>query len=64
MNNLSWIPKKYQERVYTIEKENDLIDDCKYMVYFMTNWSWDGYSNVPAKSKKEALDFIKNAYKN
>ena len=63
MNNLNWIPKKYQERVYSIEKENDLIDNCKYMLYFMNDWCYAGYGSIPVKNKKEALYFIKNAYK-
>lgn len=63
MNNLSWIPKKYQERVYSIEKENDLIDGCKYMLYFMNGWCYAEYGCIPVRNKKEALYFIKNAYK-
>lgn len=61
MISLDFIPKKYQERVYSLERDYDLIGDCKYILYFMTNWSWDGYSSVPVKSKKEALEFIKEA---
>lgn len=62
MINLSWIPKKYQKRVCCIEREDDLIDDCKYMLYFNEDWCWDeDYWSIPAKSKKEALQFIKEA---
>lgn len=32
MKDLSWIPKKYQERVKDLEMESGLIDDCKYML--------------------------------
>ncbi len=62
MKDLSWIPKKYQERVYSIEKEDDLIDDCKYILYFMNGYVFADYSSVPVKNKKDALYFIKNAY--
>lgn len=55
------IPKKYEERFYSLEKKEDLIDGCKYILYFMGKWSYNGYSSVPVKSKKEALEFIKNA---
>lgn len=62
MINLSWIPKKYQERVCCIEREDDLIDDCKYMLYFNEDWYWDeDYWSIPVKSKQEALQFIKEA---
>lgn len=59
MKDLNWIPKKYQERVYSIEREDGLIDNCKYIVYFMNNYCFEGYSNVPVKNKKEVLYFIK-----
>lgn len=62
MTNLDWIPKKYQERVKDLEKEGGLIDDCKYMLYFNKDWCWsDDYWCLPVKSKKEALQFIKEA---
>ena len=38
MKDLNWIPKKYQERVEKLEREDDLIDDCKYMLYFNNDW--------------------------
>ena len=59
--SLDFIPKKYQERVYSLEREYDLIDNCKYILYFMGGWSWAGYGSLPVKSKKEALKFIKDA---
>ena len=62
MNELNWIPKKYQERVASLELETGLIDDCKYMLYFDKNWCWgEDYWAMPVKSKKEALEFIKEA---
>lgn len=59
--SLDFIPKKYQERVRSLEIEYDLIDNCKYMLYFECGWSWDGWHCLPVKSKKEALQFIKDA---
>lgn len=61
MISLDFIPKKYQERVHSLEREYDLIDDCKYILYFKYGWSWDGWHCLPVKSKKEALEFIKDA---
>lgn len=64
MNYKDRVPKKYQERVFAIEKENDLIDNCKYMLYLNDGWLIDGDLNsFPCKSIKEAIDMIKNAYK-
>lgn len=61
MIDLSFIPKKYRERVSAIEVGFDLIDNCKYLLYFNDNWSWYDIWCVPVKSKKEALEFIKEA---
>ena len=57
------VPKKYQERFYSLEFETGLIDNYKYMLYFMPGWSYNGYGCIPVKSKKEALQFIKSASK-
>lgn len=61
--NVNFIPKKYQDRVYSIYRENGLIDNCKYILYFNSNYTYDGYTNIPVKSKKEVLHYVKNAYK-
>lgn len=62
MKDSSWIPKKYRERVQSLEMENDLIDDCKYILYFNEDWCWsEDYQSIPVRSKKEALHFIKEA---
>lgn len=62
METMRWCPKKYQERVASLKTEDGLIDDCKYMLYFNNNWCWDeDYWALPVKSKKEALEFIKEA---
>lgn len=61
----SWIlnrlPLKYHDRFTQVVKEDGLIDDCKYMVYFCENWGWGGCSSVPVKSKREAIKFIKES---
>lgn len=62
MIDLSFIPKKYRERVEGLEMEDGLIDDCKYMLYFNKDWCWsEDYWAIPVRSKKEALEFIKEA---
>ena len=62
MKDLNWLPKKYQERVDELEREDGLIDDCKYILYFNEDWCWhEDYQTLPVKSKKEALRFIKDA---
>jgi len=62
--NLEFIPKKYRDRVSSLEIESGLIDNCKYMLYFDNNWCWgEDYWAMPVKSKKEALEFIRNSRK-
>ncbi len=57
------VPKKYQKYFGMLEAEADLIDDCKYMLYFAKGYAWEGeYPIVPVRSKKEALEYLKNAY--
>ena len=55
------VPKKYLERFACLEREYDLIDGCKYMLYFKDGWALQDFTNVPVFSKKEALEFIRNA---
>ena len=62
MEIMRWCPEKYRERVASLKTEDGLIDDCKYMLYFNDNWCWgEDYWALPVKSKKEALEFIKQA---
>lgn len=62
MDDLKWIPKKYRERLESLERVGGLIGGCKYILYFNHNWCWDEeYWSIPVKSKKEALRFIKEA---
>lgn len=60
--DLGFIPKKFKERVASLEAEPGLIDDCKYMLYFNEDWCWgEDYWALPVKSKWEALTFIREA---
>ena len=57
------LPKKYHDRVDNFELEDDLVDDCKYMLYYSENYT-DGEcygSSYPVKSITEAIDYIKNS---
>lgn len=58
---LKRLPKKYHGFVMDIVPEGDLVDDCKYMLYFNEGVSFAGYENVggfPAKSIAEAVKLI------
>lgn len=60
---LERLPKKYHNRLSNITKEDDLCDDCKYLVWW-TNEFTDGEcigSCYPVKSISEAVCFIKNS---
>lgn len=63
MKLLKRLPKKYHERVVKFEQEDDLVDDCKYMIYYSNDYT-DGEcagGSYPIKSISEAIDFIKNS---
>ena len=63
MKLLKRLPKKYHERVSDFEQEDDLVDDCKYMLYYSDDYT-DGEcagSCYPVKSISEAIDFIKHS---
>ena len=56
------VPKKYQKYFGGLEQEHDLIDDCKYMLYFAYGYAWNGdYKSVPVRSKAEAIKFLREA---
>lgn len=60
---LKRLPKKYHFLIEDFEAEGDLIDDCKYMIYFIDNVTLFGYERMgsyPVKSIKEAIDVIKH----
>ena len=51
--------KELQKYFGSLEAEDGLIDDCKYMLYFAPGYAWEGeYPCMPVKSKKEALEFL------
>lgn len=60
---LTRLPKKYRSYVMDFVPEGDLVDDCKYMLYFNEGVSFCGYEDVggwPVKSITEAISVIKN----
>ena len=59
---LERLPKKYHNRVAGIESCYDLVDNCKYMLYFADGYAWCGdYTSLPCRSISEAIKFIKEA---
>lgn len=60
---LAKLPKKYHDRIRALEKEDDLIDDCRYMLYWTDKYT-DGEcygSCFPVRSIQEAVDFVKES---
>lgn len=56
------MPKKLQKYFGSLEREDGLIDDCKYMLYFAPGYAFNGeYPCMPVKSKKEAIEFLEDA---
>lgn len=54
------VPKKYQKYFGSLEAEDGLIDDCKYMLYFAPGYAAQGeYPCMPVASKKEAIEWLK-----
>ena len=53
---LKRLPKKYHDRVENIEPDIDLVDDCKYMLYFTEKYiDEDLYGKKPYMSKEATL---------
>ena len=60
---LAKLPKKYHDRVRAFEKDDDLIDDCRYMLYWTDKYT-DGEcygSSYPVRTIQEAVEFVKNS---
>lgn len=58
------VPSYLQERFESLETEEGLIDECKYILELADGWILeDGGKTVPCRSKKEALHFLKSARK-
>ena len=62
---LRTLPKKYHDRVRNLEAEEDLIDDCKYMLTWTDRYTDMGEegrgSCFPVKSVAEAAKYVKEA---
>ena len=58
---ISRLPKKYRDRVHSLEPWGDLIDDCKFMLEFNFPYAWEDYYSVPVKSITEAIQFVKES---
>lgn len=59
---LGKLPKRYHDRVVSLEAEEDLCGGCKYMLYYSAQYT-DGEcygSSYPVRSITEAIDYIKN----
>lgn len=52
-----------ETKKYRIEREDGLIDDCKYMLYFADGWHNDGYHSVPCRTIKECMEWVAGAIK-
>ena len=63
LNNKLKVPKYLEERFGALEVEGGLIDDCKYMLYFKDGWALGDYTSVPVRSKKEAIEYLRDANK-
>jgi hypothetical protein len=57
------VPKYLEERFDRLEAESELIEDCKYILYFAKGWALGDFPDVPVKSKKEAIKYLKDANK-
>lgn len=58
---LKRLPKKYHARVKAFDAECGLIDDCKYMLYFVDGWQLVDMETVPCRSVTEAVEFVKDS---
>lgn len=58
------IPKKYQHRILSVDREDGLIDDCRYLLTFADGYTWNGERSVPCRSKQEVLQCIREAEEN
>lgn len=57
---LKYLPKKYHNRFGGIEIAEGLIEDCKYIIYTSSDYIFEeGGNNLPCKSIKEAIEYIK-----
>jgi hypothetical protein len=60
---LQMLPEEQKYKVELLERETGLIDNCKYMLYFIEGYGIAGEEgSVPVNSLKEAVSFVKDAY--
>ena len=61
---LKRLPKKYHNIVADFTEEDDLIDDCKYLLHWTSEYTDGGMdgrgASFPVRSISEAIEFIKN----
>ena len=59
------LSKDNKKKLGMVEEENDLIDNCKYIVYTSKEYLFeDGGNSLPCRSLKECAEFIrKKVYK-
>lgn len=59
---LKMLPKEHHYKVDSLEREYDLIDNCKYLLYFIEDYGIGGEAgSLPVFSIKEAAKFVKEA---
>lgn len=59
---LKMIPEEHKYKVELLERETGLIDNCKYMLYFIEGYGIGGEEgSVPVNNLKEAAEFVKAA---
>lgn len=60
MNENIKIPASLKERFRALEKADDLIDGCKYILILEDGWEFqEGGMHLPVRSKKEAIEFLR-----
>lgn len=55
------VPNYLKERFESLEAEDGLIDECKYILTLADGWTFlDGGKTIPVVSKREAIEFLKH----
>jgi hypothetical protein len=59
---LKMLPEEHKYKVELLERETGLIDNCKYILYFIEGYGIAGEEgSVPVINLKEAVSFVKDA---
>lgn len=54
------IPARIKERFKALEKVEDLVDGCKYILILEDGWEFqEGGMHLPVRSKTEAIEFLR-----